>query len=554
MIYSVNSDLEFSGYYRKIAREPRTRLLAIFGKKGNIDLSFHNPEIRIYEVAKEPFAAQTDPDLYYDHHGGFAYQFEVVPLPVGNPIPDDDINHKQSRLLLLEDGIPLGPAHSLHKDIETIGEGRYCHWLNPDFGPVISFSASDNTDPNNNKRIYEWVYASLRPDLDDDRTFSHYGGFKYELDPPLEMVSDCLHDLKRSRVVIFENGRPLGPAHSSHEDILEIGEGRYSFWNGVMLFSTSDNTDPNRNERSYRVLEVPARPDMDLDLFYPGTGDGRYIFEPDSSFLGPDKAVLVWLTENNEPMTMFPDESSLEPGGWCRGFKRLWFSPTNGRDPNENYADYRLKLFTPVKTKDRIKKVSGSIWKIDVWENYLEDTPSLPRRSKVVLFRKNRPIGPAHADPSEFPEKPGAYIHKKDGIYFNPPVGSDPASEMNDYTYYEVIQDPYLDPDRFFEPVDRSLFRFDVNPVLLPFIERWETLLIKENDRVLTDRTDEVLNPDYEYGDCTIREGNSSILFSPSDKSDPNTNGKIYRIEIKQKAYSRDSRTEPIRISTPHQR
>lgn len=55
-----------------------------------------------------------------------------------------------SPLLLYEDGKPLGPAHSVHRDIADDGHGRFSHW----HSQGIVFSASDNSDPNSNGRHY----------------------------------------------------------------------------------------------------------------------------------------------------------------------------------------------------------------------------------------------------------------------------------------------------------------------------------------------------------------------------------------------------------------
>jgi len=41
---------------------------------------------------------------------------------------EDDKAEQHSPVVLYEDGKPLGPAHSLHGDIEHIGHGRYSHW------------------------------------------------------------------------------------------------------------------------------------------------------------------------------------------------------------------------------------------------------------------------------------------------------------------------------------------------------------------------------------------------------------------------------------------
>ncbi len=50
---------------------------------------------------------------------------------------------------------------------------------------------------------------------------------------------------------ITENGGPLGPPHSAHEDIRSKGAGRFSFWSGAIYFSSSDGSDPRSNGRTY---------------------------------------------------------------------------------------------------------------------------------------------------------------------------------------------------------------------------------------------------------------------------------------------------------------
>lgn len=58
----------------------------------------------------------------------------------------------------------------------------------------------------------------------------------------------------RSMLVLLEDGKPLGPARSAHADIRTQGGGRYSHWTRASLyFSTSDNSDPRTNGRTYSV-------------------------------------------------------------------------------------------------------------------------------------------------------------------------------------------------------------------------------------------------------------------------------------------------------------
>jgi hypothetical protein len=58
----------------------------------------------------------------------------------------------------------------------------------------------------------------------------------------------------RSMLVLFEEGKPLGPPRSIHADIRQKGGGRFSHWTRESLyFSVSDNTDPRTNGRRYEV-------------------------------------------------------------------------------------------------------------------------------------------------------------------------------------------------------------------------------------------------------------------------------------------------------------
>ncbi len=72
--------------------------------------------------------------------------------------------------------------------------------------------------------------------------------------------SDTAADKRRSRLQLYEDGRPLGPRHSIYEDVVEHGGGRYNHFDSVVNFSASDNSDPARNGRAYTYRLVERTP------------------------------------------------------------------------------------------------------------------------------------------------------------------------------------------------------------------------------------------------------------------------------------------------------
>jgi hypothetical protein len=72
--------------------------------------------------------------------------------------------------------------------------------------------------------------------------------------PKLVDVSDHVGSASRSTLLLFEDNQVLGPAHSSHQGIRERGRGAYSHWGQQLYFSTSDNSDPNKNGRRYSAV------------------------------------------------------------------------------------------------------------------------------------------------------------------------------------------------------------------------------------------------------------------------------------------------------------
>ena len=87
------------------------------------------------------------------------------------------------------------------------------------------------------------------------RPFNPNGGASYYTSlPGLEQISDESENFERSTVMVCEGNLKLGPAHAGHVAISELGRGRFSHWGGNIVFSASDNSDPNTNGRGYLAI------------------------------------------------------------------------------------------------------------------------------------------------------------------------------------------------------------------------------------------------------------------------------------------------------------
>ena len=73
----------------------------------------------------------------------------------------------------------------------------------------------------------------------------------------VQRESDTPEAPERSPYLLYEDNKPLGPAHSRKEDIERIGSGRFLHLGSIFFFSTSDNSDPGVNGRNYWIVLPP---------------------------------------------------------------------------------------------------------------------------------------------------------------------------------------------------------------------------------------------------------------------------------------------------------
>ena len=89
------------------------------------------------------------------------------------------------------------------------------------------------------------------------RQYGYHGSHAYvtrrlELDD----VADAPNRDSRSPIRVYEDGKLLGPPHAVHLEIMKAGRGRFSHSIGIgIIFSASDNSDPNTNARRYEFVK-----------------------------------------------------------------------------------------------------------------------------------------------------------------------------------------------------------------------------------------------------------------------------------------------------------
>ena len=110
-----------------------------------------------------------------------------------------------------------------------------------------------------NKQVVVWVY---RGDQLTNRIIAmvpeSQGGFIAEI-PEYTALANDPANLQRSRLVLYENGRRLGPAHAPFDSIRKVGRGHYNHWQDVLFFSATDNSDARTNGRVYSFEFEPVK-------------------------------------------------------------------------------------------------------------------------------------------------------------------------------------------------------------------------------------------------------------------------------------------------------
>ncbi|MEM7356163.1 MAG: hypothetical protein AAF657_35435, partial [Acidobacteriota bacterium] len=92
------------------------------------------------------------PSEQIDARHRHSYLYEVPESEFWRVRSDDKLTPRQAESVLYENSEPIGPAHSGHGTIASIGMGHYSHW-----NDQLVLSSSDNSDPRSNGRRYSLI-------------------------------------------------------------------------------------------------------------------------------------------------------------------------------------------------------------------------------------------------------------------------------------------------------------------------------------------------------------------------------------------------------------
>ncbi len=185
--------------------------------------------------------------------------------------------------------------------------------------------------------------------------FQHVDGNMYTI--PVLQNGDTADDPLKSKLILFEDEMPLRQRHEHHSTIVRVGRGAYSHWGRHILFSTSDNTDPNENGRAYsyaidhmHILE--SKHDEVAYLRPPFIFKKGLCWTVAVSAYGDDVT-----TGDTSRLALFEDGTQLAPshsshdeviihgkGSYSHWHNFLYFSTSDGSDPNENGRLYTYRV------------------------------------------------------------------------------------------------------------------------------------------------------------------------------------------------------------------
>jgi hypothetical protein len=264
----------------------------------------------------------------FAHSRGKMWQAD---LPDLLHIADDEADPRRSSAFLFEDDVQLPFPHATHDEIDRYGAGRFSHW-----GTGMYFSTLHGDDPNTNGKVYRLLTAP-QP-ISGDRSFAQRFGVEATEPPVLEdngWTVEVPADVVGQALLVLRNNRLLSSYDKAPARVV-----------------IAPAAEPKEALDDEAVYLVPGRVvDLTGSTFKHQRGLLWFLAHEELQGLGDD------VTNGRAPIFLFEDGRQLPyphrshdsiaangGGAFSVWDGALWFSTSDGSDPNDNQRKYMLAI------------------------------------------------------------------------------------------------------------------------------------------------------------------------------------------------------------------
>jgi len=175
--------------------------------------------------------------------------------------------HLEPEIMIIDEVLAVGDADFQNKCLgkmdEITGEGRTVLFVSHNRDAVVRLcrraillDSGRLTWDGTTQDAFLHYYSSLdRTRIEvvlDKNKMMQEMGYAWMVDlSRFDIYGDTPENLAGSRYILYEDNVELGPPHSTHNTVRNQGNGAYAHKDGRLYFSTSDNTNPCRNGRTY---------------------------------------------------------------------------------------------------------------------------------------------------------------------------------------------------------------------------------------------------------------------------------------------------------------
>lgn len=376
------------------------------------------------------------------------------------------------------------------------------------------------------------------------------GGNAYIVVKNVGFLGDTTQAPQQSQLVLRENGKSIGPAHTQLATIQQTGRGRYLHWGNEIYFSSSDNTDPRTNGRQYSIAG-PCRVTVQFALQTLATNTPGY-----ATFQSHNQKVV----QNAYGIfAVYADSATTDPyetrqrwtllrsvnGGQsfqvvARGANSVR-TPTLETDEFGNLYlfDSKVTACDPPLPPHQITRESGNAFITVQNFGFAGDTNEQPTRSILRVLEDGLEMGAPHTQHATIRSVGGGtYSHWYNTLYFSTSDNSDPTVNGRRYTLTTLspgcLQSPLTSSEIFHEQgfayiVPRQFgFEGDASNT-----SECPTCATRSNLRLFENGVE--IGPAHTQHQTIRQQGGgafshwySQLYFSASDNTNPATNLRTY--------------------------